>query len=322
MKSKKEYIILGIVIAALAVYLGFQKTDRTHYKLPVIAQLEAADITEVKITKGTEVVELKQKDDLWLIYPEKYPADKDKIEPMVDVIKNLTVTAMVSEAESFPRYELDSENKITIQAGADGKTLRTFDIGKSAPSNKHTFIKLPKDKRVYHARGNFRSKFDQTIDDLRDKTVLRVEKSEIQQVEIKDKDGNLLLGMQQKPVEVEIEVEAGSESVPATEEKMPTEKMAPELVWQDADGNPVKESDINNLFNNVSNLKCQSFITDKTKDDFTAPLYTMTFNGAKTYTLSIFEKINEDDDAYPAVSSENEYPFMFPAHQMDNMVKK
>lgn len=320
MKSKKEYIILGIVIAALAAYLGFQRTDRTHYVLPVIAQLETADITKVKITKGTEVVELKQKNDMWLIYPEKYPADKGKIEPMVDVIKNLTVTAMVSEAESYPRYELDLENKITIQAGADDNTLRTFDIGKSAPSNKHTFIKLPKDKRVYHARDNFRSKFDQTKDDLRDKTVLRVEKSEIQQVEIKDKDGNLLLGMQQKPVE--IEVEAGTEPDTDAEEKMPEKNIAPELVWQDADGEPVKESDINNLFNNVSDLKCQSFITDKTKDDFTAPVYTMTFTGAKTYTLSIFEKINEDDDAYPAVSSENEYPFMFPAYKMDNMVKK
>jgi hypothetical protein len=322
MKSKKEYIILGIVIAALAAYLGLQKTDRTHYELPVIAQLEDADITSIKIIKGTELVELKQKDDMWLIYPEKYPADKGKIEPMVDVIKDLTVTAMVSEAESYPRYELDPENKITIQAGAEGNTLRIFDIGKSAPSNKHTFIKLPTDKRVYHARENFRKKFDQTKDDLRDKTVLRVEKFEIQEVEIKDKDGNLLLGMQQKPVEVEIAVEAGSESVPATNEKMPPENIAPELVWQDLNGDPVKESDINNLFNNVSNLKCQSFITDKTKEDFTAPLYTMTFTGAKTYTLSIFEKINEDDDAYPAVSSENEYPFMMPAYKMDNMVKK
>jgi hypothetical protein len=323
MKSKKEYIILGIVIAALAAYLGFQKSDRTHYELPVIAPLDAADITEVKITKGPDVVELKQKDDLWLIYPEKYPADKGKIDPMVNVIKDLTATAMVAETESYPRYELDSENKISIQAGTDGKTLRAFDIGKSAPSNKHTFIKLPKDKRVYHARGNFRSKFDQTKDDLRDKTVLKIEKSEIQQVEIKDKDGNLVLGMQLKPVEVAVEVGSGTEpEAAADEEKTPTENAAPELVWQDQDGNPVKESDINNLFNNVSNLKCQSFITDKTKEDFTAPLYTMTFNGAKTYTLSIFDKINEDDDAYPAVSSENEYPFMFPAYKMDNMVKK
>ncbi|MCK5783324.1 MAG: DUF4340 domain-containing protein, partial [Desulfobacterales bacterium] len=255
MKSKKEYIILGLIIAALAAYLAFQKTDRTHYELPVIAQLTDDDITFIKITKGLEIVELKQKDDIWLIYPEKYPADKGKIDPIVNIIKDLTVTAMVSEAESYPRYELDPENRISIQAGTDGDTLRTFDIGKSAPSNKHTFIKLPKNKRVYHARENFRSKFDQTKDDFRDKTVLVVKKSEIHQVEIKDKDGNLVLGMQQKPVEVKIGVEPGSESTPAVTEKTPPANITPELVWQDADGNPVKDSDINNLFNNVSNLK-------------------------------------------------------------------
>jgi hypothetical protein len=296
MKSKKEYIILGIVIAALAAYLAFQKTE--------------------------DIVELKQKDDLWLIYPEKYPADKSKIDPMVDVIKDLTVTAMVSEAESYPRYELDPENKISIQAKTDSNIVRTFDIGKSAPSNRHTFIKLPKDKRVYHARNNFRNTFDQTKDSLRDKTVLKIEKSGIQQVELKDKDGNLVLSMQQKPVEVAIKTKTDSESEPADGKKTPTENITPELVWQDADGNPVKESDINNLFNNVSDLKCESFITDKTKADFTDPVYTLTLTGAKTYTLSIFEKINEDDDAYPAVSSENDYPFMMPAHKMDNMVKK
>ncbi len=322
MKSKKEYIILGIIIAALAAYLAVQKTDRTHYELPVIAKLKNTDITSVKITKGLEIVELKQKNDSWLIYPEKYLADKTKIDPMVDIIKELTVTAMVSEAESYPLYELDAENRINIQAGSDGNIVRAFDIGKSAPSNRHTFIKLPRDKRVYHARDNFRSKFDQTKDDLRDKIVLSVEKSEIQQVELKDKDGNLVLGMQQKPVEIEVGVETDSESEATDEKKTLPENITPELIWQDADGNPVKESDINNLFNNVSKLQCQSFIEDKTKDDFADPIYTLTLNGAKTYTLSIFEKINEDDDAYPAISSENDYPFLMPAYKMDNMVKK
>jgi len=323
MKSKKEYIILGIVIAALATYLAVHKTDRTHYELPVIAQLTDSDITSIKITKDLEMIELKQKDDAWLIYPEKYPADTDKIKPMVDIIKELTVTALVSEAESYPRYELDSENKISIQAGADGNILRTFDIGKSAPSNRHTFIKLPDDKRVYHARENFRSKFDQTKDDLREKTVLSVEKSGIQQVAIKDKEGNLVLGLNQVPTKVEVEVTSEADQPAEKEEKKASQdNIPPELVWQDADGNPVQESDITNFFNNVSNLKCQSYIADKTPADFTDPMYTITMTGAKTYTLSIFEKINEDDDAYPAISSENDYPFMLPAYQMDNMVKK
>ncbi|MBC2716740.1 MAG: DUF4340 domain-containing protein [Desulfobacteraceae bacterium] len=321
MKSKKEYIILGIIIAVLAAYLAVHKTDRTHYELPIISKLTDSDITFIKITKDLEIIELNLKDDNWLIHHEKYPADNSKIKPMVDVIKSLTVTALVSEAESYHRYELDTENRISIQAGSDGNILRTFDIGKSAPSNRHTFIKLPNDKRVYHARDNFRSKFDQTKDDLRDKTVLSVEKSQVQQVDIKDKDGNLVLGMQQKPVEVEIGVEDGSESGPTDEKKTPLENIAPELVWQDADGNPVKESDINNFFNNISTLKCQSYIADKTRADFTDPMYTLTMTGTKTVTLLIFEKINEDDDAYPAISSQNDYPFMLPAYKMDNMVK-
>ncbi len=321
MKLKKEYLLLGVIIAALTAYLAVHKTDRTHYELPAIAQLTDSDITSIKITKGPEIIELKQKNDNWLIYPEKYPADTDKIKSMVDVIKALTVTAMVSEGESYHRYDLDPKNKISIQAGADGKTLRTFDIGKSVPSNRHTFIKLSNDKRVYHARDNFRSKFDQTKDDLRDKTVLTVEKAQVQQVEIKDKDGNPVLSMQQVPVEVKV----SSESEPAGEKGEKTESqkiIEPELVWQDADGNPVKESDLNNFFNNISNLKCQSYITDKTRADFTSPLYTLTITGAETVTLSVFDKINEDDSTYPAISSKSDYPFMLPAYKMDNMVKK
>ena len=38
MKSKKEYIILAAVIAALAAYLVFHETDQTHYELPVLAR--------------------------------------------------------------------------------------------------------------------------------------------------------------------------------------------------------------------------------------------------------------------------------------------
>lgn len=319
MKSKKEYIILGIVIAALAAYLVFHNTDRTHYELPVIPEIQDFDISYIKITKGPETVELKQKDDHWLIYPEKYPADEQKIDPMVDAIKTLTVTAMVSEAESYHRYELDSENKIRVRAGSDDNILRTFDIGKAAPSHRHTFVKLPDDKRVYHARGNFSSDFDQTKAQLRDKTVLSVDRNQVQQVTITDKDGNTVLQMAQVPAQTEDEAETEKD---AAEDNALSKDVAPELVWRDADGNPVAEANINNFFNNVSNLKCQSYIKDKTKADFIDPLYTITMTGAKTWTLSIFEKLNKDDDTYPAISSENDYPFMLPAHKMDNMVKK
>ncbi len=319
MKSKKEYIILAVVIAALAAYLVFHKTDQTHYELPVLPEIAKEDISYIKITSGSQTIELRQKDDGWQIQPEAYGADKTKVDAMVETIKSLTVTAMVSETESYPRYELDPENRIQVAAGPTAdKILRNFAIGKTAPSNRHTFVKLANDRRVYHARDNFRSKFDQTKDKLRDKTVLNVDHNQVQQVEITDKDGNVVLQMAQVP--------ASTETAPDVEKSdeapVPAEPMVPEMVWQDADGNPVKESDITNFFNNVSNLKAQSYIDGKEKTDFIDPLYTVTMTGAQTWTLSIFEKRSEDDDTYPAVSSENAYPFMLPAYKMDNMVKK
>lgn len=320
MKSKKELTILIGVIAALAAYLFFHETDRTHYELPVLPPISDADITAVKITKGNQPVELVFKNDEWRITPENYPADAAKIKSMMDAIKNLTVTALVSETESYARYDLDDENRVQVAAMAGDKILRAFEVGKAAPSNRHTFIRLPDDRRVYHARENFRARFDVTKEDLRDKTVLKIDRNQINQVEITDKDGNSVFAMKQSPLKVEVAAET-----PAEDEKEPPENQkpkdaaAPELVWQDADGNPIKDADVTTLFNNISDLKCQSYITDKTKSDFKNPVYTLTLTGAATHTLSIFEKLSEDDDTYPAISSGNDYPFLLPGYKVDNM---
>ena len=324
MKSKKEYIILAAVIAALAAYLVFHETDQTHYELPVLSDLPAADTAYIKVTNGQDTVELKKKDDRWQIFPEGYPADDGKAKAMADAIQTLTLTAMVSETESYPRYELDSENRIRVAAGPSAdKIVRTFDIGKTAPSNRHTFVKLADDPRVYHARDSFRNKFDQTKDALRDKTVLKVDRNQVQQVTITDKDGNAVLQMAQVPAPAEDAApDGGKNGEKEGDAAAPAETLVPEMIWQDADGNPVTEANINNFFNNVSNLKAQSYIDGKTKADFTDPLYTITMTGAQTWTLSVYEKLADDDDTYPAVSSENDYPFMLPDYKMDNMVKK
>ena len=35
---KKEYIILTVVMAALVLYLAVHKSNRTHYKLPMVSE--------------------------------------------------------------------------------------------------------------------------------------------------------------------------------------------------------------------------------------------------------------------------------------------
>ncbi len=298
MKSKKEYFILGGIILLLAVYLAYQKTDRTYYELPKLTEVKKADITALKISKTDKTIELQKKDDKWVILPEKYPADSGKIDPMLDIIAGLTLTALVSESENYNRYELDDPQKITILALAGDKTVRSFDMGKTAPSNQHTFIRLPDDKRVYHARENFKTKFDVTTDALRDLTVLVFDKTQIRQIDIQAKEKKpLVLSMKQEPVEVAITPEDANaqikkdekpedEGVP--EEQTPETETTPKNIWQSADGNVMQDSDVNSLIDGVSKLKCKEFIKDKTKEDFSSAIYSIKLQGDKTYELYVF----------------------------------
>jgi len=78
-----------------------------------------------------------------------------------------------------------------------------------------------------------------------------------------------------------------------------------------------------NIFNELSKLVCSKYIEDKTKQDFSNPIYTITLKGNKLYSISIFEKIEEkESNEYPAITSESPYPFKLSSYKVDNIMKK
>lgn len=311
MKSKKEFVILSGIIAVLAAYLFFQNTDRTHYELPVLPTLGEGDITVMEVITGDATMELRKIDDTWYVEPGRFKADESHVKPMVDAIRNLTLTALVSEAGNDHRYDLDDEKRIRVRAFTGDREIRTVDIGKAAPSHQHTFVKPAGDKRVFHARENFRPRFERGRSDLMDKTVLIVDRANVNRIEIARPDAApMVLSLAQKAVESPDAAEAGA-AVPE-----------PETVWQDAGGNPVPESEINDLLSTMASLKCREFIEDRTRESYTSPLVTLTFHDGKDRVLTIFEKHHPEDTAYPAISSENDHPFLlsqFTAEEMMNL---
>lgn len=312
MKIKKEYIILALVIVALSVYLAMRKSDRTQYELPNIPQLVAKEISKLQITRDKAVVAITKKDDKWYIGPEEYPADGDKVKNMLNAIENLTLTALVSESKNYNRYDLDDEKKINVKAWQSNTLNRDVDLGKTASSFRHTFVKMAGDERVYHARGNFRNNFDYTEDALRDKLVLALNTAEIQQIQMTKDQQSLTLNKRQAPVVVE-----GDTSAKQAE----TDQKADKPVWQSADGRPVDKVVVEQILNTVAKLQCEKFINERRKDEFTSPLYTLQMQGAQEYSLSIFAKAAEKDTNYPAVSSGSDYAFLLSDSQVDRLMK-
>ena len=303
MKVKKEYIILAVLIVALSLYLFLHKRDRTQYELPALQALPMADMKKIEIAKpGGSLIVLERKGDEWVISPESYPADHGKVNAILEAIGNLTLTALVSESKSYDRYGLGEADKITVKAWTDKGLKRDFEVGKAASSSQHTFVKIAGDDRVFHARESFRSRFDQTIDSLRDKTVLKFDPSQVESIEVRDTEKTVTFV--RKPVPVE--VNAGREN-----KAPPT---GGEAVWESSEGK-ADEAKLKQLLTSLSALKCKGYIYDRKKTDFKNPVYSVKLKGLEEYTLSLFAKEDKNKNDYPGVSSQNDSPFLLPEYQ-------
>jgi len=311
MKIKKEYIILAVIIAALLLYLSQRRTDRTLYKLPDVPKISNSDITKIEISKNSTPIVLSKEGDLWTIGPKKFPADTLKVKNMLEVMGNLTLTALVSESKSYNRYNLD-DNKITVKAIDKDKLKLEFDIGKAASSFRHTFVKIAGDERVFHARGSFRGKFDKTVDDLRDKTVLAFKLSEIDEIYITNGNKKISFKRTKPPLEVKESKEPDT-SNPKSQQT--------EITWQNASGKKGDNSKINRLLTTLSDLSCEKYLSGQSKDELINPVFTLLLKGTKEYKLSIFAKPDKTDKNYPAISSENRYPFILSDSQVKNIIE-
>ena len=313
MKIKKEYIILAIIIIALSVYLGMRRGDRTLYELPGVPQVSQKEITRLQISKGKTIIDLNKKDSSWYIAPKEYPADADKIKNMLDNIEKLTLTALVSESGNYNLYDLSGEANVNVKAWQGESLKRDIDVGKTASSFRHTFVKTAGDDRVFHARGNFRNTYDTTIDDLRDKSILTYTPSEIQQIQVTAEKQPIVLNRTQLPEKKES---------PTAEKQENTSAPVPKTAWRTPDGRTGDEAAVDQLLNTLSNLRCDTFIEDRAKEDFTtAPLINIQLKGSQEYSLSIFAKTTEKETQYPAISSDSKYAFLLTDSEAEGIMK-
>ena len=313
MKFKKEYLVLGVIIVALSVYLTLHNRDRSSYQLPKVPSVDRNDITKIEIIDAEKTIELNREGSDWKIAPQAYPADASKIKDMLDVITEFTLTALVSESKNYQIYELDDAHRTRVKAWANDRVVGEFDAGKAASSFRHTFVKLPENSNVYHARGNFRRKFDASVDDLRDKNVMSFEADTIQEIAIQQGETQSIF---RKSTITAEKKQPGS----ADAEEKPTSPSA-QNKWVNEKNEPADESVVQRLLSTLSDLKCDGYMENQAKADLGQPAYTVRLKGAKEHSLSLYHALTENDDQFPASSSDNPYLFLLPKRRVDNIMK-
>lgn len=305
---KKEYIILTIITISLGVYLYFQNSDNTHYTLPQPGVIEDSQISKIEIVKKDFTISLKKESDEWTIGENKYPAETTKITPILGLLKEIKLTALISESGNYARYELDDASKITLTAWNKDAIVRKIDIGKTASSYKHTFIKLDGNKNVYHADKNLKSIVDKTEDQLVNKTILEFKSESAYSVNIMEGDKNYSFSKKVEEVKVEVNKDQETDKI-----KSPAE---PEEFWASSKGEKKDKQSIETFIKAFSSLECDTFVSDVKKEELTNPVYSVSITTVnKPNTLSVYK--SDDETKFICTSSKSAFPFNLSSEKID-----
>jgi hypothetical protein len=136
--------------------------------------------------------------------------------------------------------------------------------------------------------------------------------ADIQQIKVTQAQESITLNRSQLPEKEESATADKNEDAPPP---------APKTIWQTPDGRNGDDAALNRLLNRLSNLRCQTFIEDRGKEDFTSPMITIELKGTQEYSLSVFAKSEEKDSEQPAISSANNYAFLLAGSQVESIVK-
>jgi hypothetical protein len=304
MKIRNEYLILAVIIAGLGVYLYQRSADRALYTLPKLPAVAASEITRIQLTRPGETVVLVRPEGRWVIDSRGWPVDPRAAQEMLDTLAGLTLTALVAESQTYALYELDDERKVNVKAWQGDQLRRDIDIGKAAPSFRHTFVRIAGDDRVFHGQDNFGSRFRAAVNELRDKTVLAFNRQDIQEIRI-----------------VQGAASASLTRSPAKAEPPPPGQAAAADSWLAADGQPANSAAVQGFLGELAGLRCDQFIDDRDQAGLGAPVYSIVLKGPQDYTLTFFAPGAKDAPRQPAVSSGSDYPFLLSEDQAKRIMK-
>ncbi len=299
MSNKWQYTILFAVIAFLAALLFLRQGPENRFKPPPLPHPDHNTITRVRLAGAGGAIELRRTKDQWEITPGNFRADQDKVDGMLRALSNLELTALVSESGRYKRYLLDSQNRIRVEAFAGKRPLISLDIGKTAPTGRHTFVRPGTDKRIFHARGLLRSRFTPDPDSWRDTSILAFDPKSITCLRIR---------LKKRVLEIR----------PAAPGAGGDGKTG-ESCWLTAGGQKIAASKVKKLLDLLSETKCSRF-----SNDFPAPQteleIELDLGTASPQSLSVASAPGSGAP-YPARSSFQKTPFTLAASRAKLLIK-
>jgi hypothetical protein len=201
MKGLRSFLVLLVVAAALGGYLYYDSKHETtdekkNEKVFVDLKSEKIDRITIKSDKGETTSAQKQGDNKWqLTEPAATPADEAELSGITSNLASLEVQRVVDDqASDFKQYGLDPA-RIEVGFRLDGKDRRLL-IGQKTPTGSDMYARVPERPRVFLVPSYLDTTFDKSPFDLRDKTILKIDRDKVDKVEIQTEDRTIAVSKQ------------------------------------------------------------------------------------------------------------------------------
>jgi hypothetical protein len=200
MKGFRSFLVLLVIAAGLGgfVYYDSKREPADPSKQEkVFAGLEAGTIEQVTITSasGDKTTAQKQGSAWQLTAPAAAPADEAELSGITSNLASLDVQRVVDEqATDFKEYGLEPA-RINVAFKAAGKEQALL-LGNKTPTGGDMYARLPGAPRVFLVSSFLEATFDKSTFDLRDKTILKIDRDKVERIEVQTADRTMTFAKQ------------------------------------------------------------------------------------------------------------------------------
>lgn len=238
----KLVMVLLVCVCIFALILLFKKLTQ-HKRISLDIKADKITKIEYKNQKGNYI--FTKEFDKWKVSFSTfgpYPCDSQRIKELTEKLANIKLDDMVSEnKERQPEFFVDASSGIfvNIYLNNENKASKNFILGKSGYDYNHYYFRYPESEKIWLSAGLERYVLEWDIEQWRDKTIVTIQKENIEKIDFK-----------------------------YTDKKVPSfSLLLKDTTWYLlSNGKEEKEIDktkLDGFFNTISDLKADGFIADK-----------------------------------------------------------
>lgn len=206
-------VLMGLAAAAYFVFRDSPGAMEEKKEVrAVLTPIPRASIDRIEVVRheGTgdtlreEAIVLERAGDAWkMLEPVEYAVNSTSVENMLEALEEMRVIDVIAtNKDQHHVLEVDDEMGVEVTVRGGNEELAHFIVGVSRKNM--TMVRIPGGDTVYRASGSFRSTFNKSAKNIREKTVTKLERGTVSRLKFVNDKGELeLVRTGEKPADRE-----------------------------------------------------------------------------------------------------------------------